>query len=53
MAARPAVPADSDAMTETIATAFFNDPLWSWAFADESKRAVQFRVWWRRPAPTS
>jgi GNAT superfamily N-acetyltransferase len=45
--ARPAVPADSDAMTETIATAFFNDPLWSWAFADDSVRGVQFRVWWR------
>jgi GNAT superfamily N-acetyltransferase len=34
-------------MTETIATAFFHDPLWSWAFADESRRAAQFRVWWR------
>jgi GNAT superfamily N-acetyltransferase len=45
--ARLAVPADSAAMTETIATAFFNDPLWSWAFADERARAVQFRVWWR------
>ncbi len=39
--------ADADAMTETIATAFFHDPLWSWAFADESRRAAQFRVWWR------
>jgi len=38
---------DSDAMTETIATAFYNDPLWSWAFADEARRAEQFRVWWR------
>jgi GNAT superfamily N-acetyltransferase len=38
---------DADAITETIATAFFNDPLWSWAFADESRRAAQFRVWWR------
>jgi GNAT superfamily N-acetyltransferase len=44
---RPAQPADADAMTETIATAFFHDPLWSWAFADESSRAEQFRVWWR------
>jgi GNAT superfamily N-acetyltransferase len=38
---------DSDAITETIATAFFNDPFWSWVFADETKRAAQFRVWWR------
>jgi GNAT superfamily N-acetyltransferase len=38
---------DADAMTETIATAFFNDPLWSWAFATEDQRAEQFRVWWR------
>lgn len=47
MPVRRAQPSDADAMTETIATAFFHDPLWSWAFADESKRAAQFRVWWR------
>jgi GNAT superfamily N-acetyltransferase len=38
---------DSDAMTETIATAFYSDPLWSWAFADAARRAEHFRVWWR------
>ncbi len=38
---------DADAMTETIATAFFDDPLWSWAFADVARRPEQFRVWWR------
>ncbi len=47
MTSRLARPADADAMTETIATAFFHDPLWSWAFADESRRAEHFRVWWR------
>lgn len=47
LAARRAGVDDSDAMTETIATAFHNDPLWSWAFADEARRAEQFRVWWR------
>jgi GNAT superfamily N-acetyltransferase len=47
MAARPARIEDSDAMTETIATAFFNDPFWSWAFADESRRLEHFRQWWR------
>jgi ribosomal protein S18 acetylase RimI-like enzyme len=47
MTGRLAHSEDAHAMTETIATAFFNDPLWSWAFADESERAQQFRVWWR------
>jgi GNAT superfamily N-acetyltransferase len=44
---RPARLEDADAMTETIATAFYADPLWSWAFADASRRAEHFRVWWR------
>ncbi len=47
MAARLARIDDADAITETIATAFFNDPLWSWAFNDETRRAEQYRVWWR------
>ena len=47
MPARIAQPSDADAMTETIATAFFDDPLWSWAFADETRRAADFRIWWR------
>jgi GNAT superfamily N-acetyltransferase len=47
MTARLANPADADAITETIATAFFHDPFWSWAFADETRRAERFRVWWR------
>ena len=38
---------DADAITETIATAFHNDPLWSWAFADATRRPAQFRIWWR------
>ena len=38
---------DADAVTDTIATAFYNDPFWSWVFADDTKRAAQFRVWWR------
>ena len=47
LAARLARVDDSDAMTETIAKAFHDDPLWSWAFADETRRAEQFLVWWR------
>ena len=38
---------DADAITETIAMAFHDDPLWSWAFADSTRRPAQFRVWWR------
>jgi GNAT superfamily N-acetyltransferase len=38
---------DSDAVLETIATAFYNDPFWSWVFSDASQRAAQFRVWWK------
>ncbi|HEV7524202.1 MAG TPA: GNAT family N-acetyltransferase [Acidimicrobiia bacterium] len=38
---------DAGAITETIATAFYNDPFWSWAFADDAERLAQFRVWWR------
>jgi len=44
---RPAQVEESEAILETIATAFHDDPFWSWAFADESRRAEQFRVWWR------
>jgi len=47
MEPRRITPDDADAITETIATAFFHDPLWSWAFGDEARRAADFRVWWR------
>jgi GNAT superfamily N-acetyltransferase len=45
--ARPARLEDSDAILETIATAFYNDPFWSWAFDDDTRRAAQFRIWWK------
>jgi GNAT superfamily N-acetyltransferase len=41
-----ASPADSDAVVETITAAFFDDPVWSWAFPDPDRRAEQYRVWW-------
>ncbi len=44
---RRATNADADAITATIASAFHNDPVWSWAFPDEDKRPVQFTRWWR------
>jgi GNAT superfamily N-acetyltransferase len=47
LSVRPARVEDADPMTETISTAFHDDPLWSWAFADAARRAEHFRVWWR------
>jgi GNAT superfamily N-acetyltransferase len=44
--ARVAAAADSDAIVETISVAFHNDPVWSWAFPDETRRPAQFRRWW-------
>jgi GNAT superfamily N-acetyltransferase len=40
-------PLDEDAVVETISKAFFNDPVWSWAFPDDARREQQYRVWWR------
>jgi hypothetical protein len=39
--------ADLDAVTETISLAFHEDPTWSWAFPDESRRQAQYAVFWR------
>jgi GNAT superfamily N-acetyltransferase len=44
--ARVADASDRDAVTETIALAFQNDPVWSWAFPDARQRPAQFRRWW-------
>lgn len=44
---RPATTADLDAVTETISLAFHDDPTWSWAFPDASRRQEQYAVFWR------
>jgi GNAT superfamily N-acetyltransferase len=44
---RVATWADVPAITETISLAFHDDPTWSWAFPDETRRQEQFAVWWR------
>jgi len=44
--ARSAGPSDLDAVVETIAVAFYDDPVWSFAFDDPTARAAQFRRWW-------
>ncbi len=46
-AARPATPADVEAITAAFATAFFNDPVWGPVFPDEARRAEQAAVMWR------
>jgi GNAT superfamily N-acetyltransferase len=43
---RLATDADLDAVVNTIAVAFHNDPVWSWAFPDADQRPAQFRQWW-------
>ena len=44
--ARIATGDDLDAVVETITVAFHDDPVWSWAFPDASRRPEQFRRWW-------
>ena len=39
--------ADLDAVTETISLAFHQDPTWSWAFPDPTRRQDQYAVFWR------
>ena len=43
---RVAGASDAEAVVNTISLAFHNDPVWSWAFADDSLRAAHFRRWW-------
>jgi GNAT superfamily N-acetyltransferase len=45
--ARVAVPADVDAVVETMTSAFFDDPLWGSAFPDAGRRAEQAAAMWR------
>ena len=35
-----------DATVETLATAFYDDPLMRWLFADDARRHAQLRTWW-------
>jgi ribosomal protein S18 acetylase RimI-like enzyme len=43
---RAAGPEDATAITETVSTAFFEDPVWSWAFPDPALRSDQYSLWW-------
>lgn len=44
--ARVAIEADLDAVAETMALAFYDDPVWGWAFPDLDRRLGQHRVAW-------
>jgi GNAT superfamily N-acetyltransferase len=37
---------DADRVTELLCLAFYNDPVWAWAFPDAERRMEQYRQWW-------
>jgi GNAT superfamily N-acetyltransferase len=43
---RVATKADLDAVAETMALAFYADPVWGWAFPDAERRLEQHRAVW-------
>jgi len=45
--ARVATQEDLPAVAETMARAFFDDPVWAWAFPDPGRRLEQHRSLWR------
>ena len=45
--ARVAEQEDIPAVTETMALAFYDDPVWGWAFPDAERRLEQHRAVWR------
>jgi GNAT superfamily N-acetyltransferase len=47
MQGRVAVSEDSGEIAKTLAEAFFLDPVWSWAFADQTHRKAQHEAWFR------
>jgi GNAT superfamily N-acetyltransferase len=38
---------DVDGIAQTLAEAFFSDPVWGWAFADPKQRKIQHEAWFR------
>ncbi|MEQ1736667.1 MAG: N-acetyltransferase [Rhodoglobus sp.] len=45
MQARLATAADTDEVVQTLAEAFYNDPVWGWAFDDDDRRLAQHSAW--------
>jgi GNAT superfamily N-acetyltransferase len=46
MSARRAGDDETDSIAELLALAFAADPVWTWAFPDESRRVDHLRAWW-------
>jgi len=46
LSARAATSDDLTAVTLTISRAFHEDPTWSWAFPDPSRREEQYAIFW-------
>jgi GNAT superfamily N-acetyltransferase len=38
--------AEAEPVSELFALAFFDDPIWSWAFPDPARRMEHQRAWW-------
>ena len=51
--ARLATAADLPAVVETLARAFYADPVWGWAFPDPERRLEQHSVVWRAIAESA
>jgi GNAT superfamily N-acetyltransferase len=51
--ARPARAADLPGAVETLAQAFYSDPVWSWAFPDPERRIEQHSAVWRMVAESA
>jgi GNAT superfamily N-acetyltransferase len=47
MQIRVAGSGDTDGIARTLADAFFNDPVWGWAFSDPKHRKAQHEAWFR------
>lgn len=47
MIVRVAVAEDTDKVARTLAEAFYQDPVWSWAFDDPARRMAQHEAWFR------
>jgi GNAT superfamily N-acetyltransferase len=45
--AHVAGPADAPGITNTLAEAFYLDPVWSWAFSDPIRRKTQHGAWFQ------
>jgi GNAT superfamily N-acetyltransferase len=38
--------AEAEYVTELFCRAFYDDPIWAWAFPNDERRLEQYRIWW-------